>query len=215
MQERAKMAVEHHLGWPVAEIGDIGGRSGGAACAGPTGRAACGTSGLVAPISVSLTTVRLLLDSPKRSFQGAGTRSTLPKWQILAQRVPLISETYIQRGRPREVREETLTTPVPLGLSGLDDALRGELPRNSVAMVLGATGSGKTILGLQFLAEGPGVVSAACTSASTRSRRRSSGRAIASGSGSGRPRSTACSTSSGSSPPKASSTSWESGCSVA
>lgn len=50
--------------------------------------------------------------------------------------------------------------PVPqsgrmtFGVADLDDMLRGGLPKNSITMVLGPSGAGKTILGLQFLAEG-------------------------------------------------------------
>jgi len=40
------------------------------------------------------------------------------------------------------------------GIAGLDDMFGGGLPRSSSTVVLGATGTGKTLLGLQFLLEG-------------------------------------------------------------
>lgn len=40
------------------------------------------------------------------------------------------------------------------GVSGLDKLFRGGLPKGSLVLVLGPPGSGKTILGLQFLLEG-------------------------------------------------------------
>ncbi|HLM72835.1 MAG TPA: ATPase domain-containing protein [Polyangiaceae bacterium] len=40
------------------------------------------------------------------------------------------------------------------GIPGLDGMLRGGLPENSMTMLLGPTGTGKTILGMQFLVEG-------------------------------------------------------------
>lgn len=40
------------------------------------------------------------------------------------------------------------------GLEGLDDILRGGLPRNRIFLLLGEPGSGKTTLALQFLLEG-------------------------------------------------------------
>jgi len=40
------------------------------------------------------------------------------------------------------------------GISGLDEMLGGGLPRSSATAILGATGTGKTLLGLQFLVEG-------------------------------------------------------------
>ena len=43
---------------------------------------------------------------------------------------------------------------VPLGLDALDEMLRGGLRSGSITMLLGSSGSGKTLLGMQFLAEG-------------------------------------------------------------
>src|SRR4051794_12407018 len=40
------------------------------------------------------------------------------------------------------------------GIEGLDDVLRGGLPRNRFYLVQGDPGSGKTTMGLQFLLEG-------------------------------------------------------------
>jgi circadian clock protein KaiC len=42
----------------------------------------------------------------------------------------------------------------PTGIAGLDEMLGGGLPRGSSTVVQGATGTGKTLLGLQFLLEG-------------------------------------------------------------
>jgi circadian clock protein KaiC len=43
---------------------------------------------------------------------------------------------------------------VRFGIQGLDDMLRGGLPEMSTTMLLGPSGTGKTILGLKFLAAG-------------------------------------------------------------
>ena len=43
---------------------------------------------------------------------------------------------------------------LPVGVSGIDDILRGGLPADCVYMVTGTPGSGKTTLALQFLMEG-------------------------------------------------------------
>jgi circadian clock protein KaiC len=43
---------------------------------------------------------------------------------------------------------------LPFGLADLDQMLRGGLRRGSITMVLGSSGSGKTLLGMQFLSEG-------------------------------------------------------------
>ena len=44
--------------------------------------------------------------------------------------------------------------PVSTGVEGLDRMLNGGLPRSSATVVLGGTGTGKTVLGLNFLIEG-------------------------------------------------------------
>jgi circadian clock protein KaiC len=43
---------------------------------------------------------------------------------------------------------------VPTGISGLDDILRGGLPKNCLYLITGAPGTGKTTLAMQFLLEG-------------------------------------------------------------
>jgi circadian clock protein KaiC len=50
---------------------------------------------------------------------------------------------------PPERRED-----VPTGVPGLDAVLGGALQRGSTTLVIGSSGSGKTVLGLQFLAAG-------------------------------------------------------------
>lgn len=42
----------------------------------------------------------------------------------------------------------------PSGQDGLDDILRGGFPQNSLHLVMGAPGTGKTTLAMQFLLEG-------------------------------------------------------------
>lgn len=44
--------------------------------------------------------------------------------------------------------------PCPTGIEGLDEILRGGLPRNRIYLVQGEPGAGKTTLALQFLLEG-------------------------------------------------------------
>jgi len=49
---------------------------------------------------------------------------------------------------------EMRSTPVPTGVPGLDELVAGGLPERSATIVKGATGTGKTLLGLHFLLEG-------------------------------------------------------------
>src|SRR5690242_7482990 len=46
------------------------------------------------------------------------------------------------------------TGPAATGIEGLDDILRGGLPRKRIYLLQGDPGVGKTTLGLQFLLEG-------------------------------------------------------------
>jgi circadian clock protein KaiC len=55
---------------------------------------------------------------------------------------------------PEEARLEPGSARVPFGIAELDRMLSGGLPACSTTMILGPTGTGKTILSLQFLAAG-------------------------------------------------------------
>lgn len=50
--------------------------------------------------------------------------------------------------------EKTLSNRISTGIARLDDLLAGGLPRNSVTLVSGTPGSGKTILCYHYIAEG-------------------------------------------------------------
>ena len=53
---------------------------------------------------------------------------------------------------------------IPTGIAGLDDILRGGVPRGNVLLVEGAAGTGKTLLGVEFVYRGvtehdePGII---------------------------------------------------------
>lgn len=47
-----------------------------------------------------------------------------------------------------------MVTSVPFGISGLDDILDGGIVKNSTVLISGSPGTGKTILGLQYLYNG-------------------------------------------------------------
>jgi circadian clock protein KaiC len=49
---------------------------------------------------------------------------------------------------------ETLDERARTGIAGLDEMMGGGLPRGSATVIQGGTGTGKTLLGLQFLLEG-------------------------------------------------------------
>src|SRR4051794_41697710 len=48
----------------------------------------------------------------------------------------------------------TLLPRLPTGIAGFDHVSQGGLPEGSVTLVAGTAGAGKTVLALQFLAEG-------------------------------------------------------------
>jgi circadian clock protein KaiC len=53
---------------------------------------------------------------------------------------------------------------IPTGIAGLDDILRGGIPRGNIILVEGAAGTGKTLLGIEFVYQGiteqnePGII---------------------------------------------------------
>lgn len=49
---------------------------------------------------------------------------------------------------------EDTTSRAATGIAGLDELLKGGLPRHGTTVIQGATGTGKTLLGLHFLVEG-------------------------------------------------------------
>jgi circadian clock protein KaiC len=58
------------------------------------------------------------------------------------------------RSRPSGESAAASATKSPSGILGLDEITRGGLPRGRTTLVIGGPGSGKTILGLQFLVNG-------------------------------------------------------------
>jgi circadian clock protein KaiC len=57
--------------------------------------------------------------------------------------------------QPAVNQEELAAGPkLPFGLADLDEMLRGGVRPGSITMLLGSSGSGKTLLGMQFLSEG-------------------------------------------------------------
>src|SRR6478672_2207163 len=55
---------------------------------------------------------------------------------------------------PKACKEAPVPPPVSTGVPGLDQVLRGGLPRNRIHLIQGDPGTGKTTLALQFLLEG-------------------------------------------------------------
>jgi circadian clock protein KaiC len=62
-------------------------------------------------------------------------------------------ETRLPQAGPTEL-PVAIGAKLPFGIDELDTMLRGGLRSHSVTMLLGSSGSGKTLLGMQFLAEG-------------------------------------------------------------
>ena len=56
----------------------------------------------------------------------------------------------------KSVRTPSLKAPskAPTGIAGFDEITGGGLPRGRTTLLVGGPGSGKTILGLQFLVHG-------------------------------------------------------------
>ena len=61
--------------------------------------------------------------------------------------------TDLMSGAP-EAAVGLVLPKAPTGIRGLDEITRGGLPRGRTTLVTGGTGTGKTLLGLQFLVAG-------------------------------------------------------------
>jgi circadian clock protein KaiC len=55
---------------------------------------------------------------------------------------------------PADVAAGLALPKAPTGIGGLDEITRGGLPQGRATLVTGGTGSGKTLLGVQFLVAG-------------------------------------------------------------
>jgi len=62
--------------------------------------------------------------------------------------------TVLEGRAPDEKRIDLVIERIPSGIPGLDGEIEGGLIRNSVNLVAGSPGAGKTIFGIQFLVEG-------------------------------------------------------------
>jgi len=56
--------------------------------------------------------------------------------------------------RQRSVPQATGIKKCPTGIRGLDEITYGGLPRNRPTLICGGAGSGKTLLGMEFLVRG-------------------------------------------------------------
>jgi len=81
--------------------------------------------------------------------------------------IQVFPRAILQKGRGAEsaIKPAGGEVRVPMGIPGLDDMLGGGLPVGYSLLVVGPTGSGKTVLATEFLAEGvrrgePGVIAA-------------------------------------------------------
>ena len=96
--------------------------------------------------------MRMLRELCVRKFRGSHYLEGFHSYAITGDGIvvwPRI-ETLFADVQPNEVSKEVAST----GIARLDEMLSGGLRRNSVTLVVGATGVGKTQLGLHFLAEG-------------------------------------------------------------
>jgi circadian clock protein KaiC len=97
-----------------------------------------------------LTSVR---DVEVMKLRGAAHRPGRHFFDITAQGLKFFPRVSI----PPDVQHQRAAQPtdrVATGIAGLDDALSGGFPRASSTVVEGGTGTGKTLLGLQFLITG-------------------------------------------------------------
>jgi circadian clock protein KaiC len=87
-------------------------------------------------------------------FRGSGVLLGRHLFEITDAGITIYPRTESRRGLAGVEPDPALVSLVPFGIKGLDRMLDGGLRSDSLTMVLGAPGSGKTMLGLSFLAAG-------------------------------------------------------------
>jgi circadian clock protein KaiC len=87
-------------------------------------------------------------------FRGSGLLLGKHQFEITGDGVTIFPRTESHRGKSFMRPDSSLVPLASFGIRGLDDMLGGGLRSGSMTMVLGAPGSGKTLLGLSLLAAG-------------------------------------------------------------
>ncbi len=100
-------------------------------------------------------------------IRGQAQAPGLHTFRISDEGIQVFPRAIVERGTSvlSTVKAETGEERIPMGIPGLDEMLGGGLPVGYSLLVVGPTGSGKTILATEFLAEGvrrgePGVIAA-------------------------------------------------------
>ena len=83
-------------------------------------------------------------------MRGVGYRSGYVQFSIGSEGLNVFPKIAIQRGIANTSFEERKR----FGISGLDEALDGGVPKGHIVLISGTTGSGKSLSGMQFLEEG-------------------------------------------------------------
>lgn len=86
-------------------------------------------------------------------MRGAANRGGTHFYEIASRGVAFFPRVSAPTELESAANEET-SERAAFGVAGLDEALGGGVPRNGTTVIQGATGTGKTLLGLQYLLEG-------------------------------------------------------------
>ncbi len=97
-----------------------------------------------------------------RKFRGSDYLAGRHAMRITADGIVIYPRIEAQFAQPSATARGHAEKRVTTGIAGLDDMLCGGVPASSLTLLLGPTGSGKTVAGLQFLsqcsAEEPGLL---------------------------------------------------------
>ena len=104
-------------------------------------------------MSLRLAGPRAVREFVAMKFRGSGSLLGRHEVEISEKGIVIHPRTEVQFANPREQgREDRIR--MAFGISRLDESVRGGVLSGSTTMLLGAPGTGKTLLGLHFLLEG-------------------------------------------------------------
>jgi circadian clock protein KaiC len=80
--------------------------------------------------------------------------SSIKSGELMKNETQIKNDDLIENNAPSKINKKDYSKRVPTGIKGFDDLIEGGFERNSIVLIIGTAGTGKTLLSMQFLYEG-------------------------------------------------------------